>query len=212
MYCFQITETVFINATTAALILYILRPHNQYFQDHLNVIFPSPSQHSKRMFSNNTELLHMHYLIERFHNQLIRICWKHMFWKLTVTWSDKSHTTHTETSPSPHPTSRNMYPELISVHQPMSVIESRLGANWSLVNACQLDHPLADLFAHWAHLMKGPFGYCRAHSVWKLRMTAIWVRAVFMLVGLHKGWYKPVGFSLCWTEQIPGDISQQGFL
>jgi hypothetical protein len=95
----------------------------------------------------------------------------------------------------PFPQPPNMYPELISVHQPMSVIESRLGAKWSLVKACQLDRPLAGQFVHWAHLMKGPFGYCTAHSVWKLRTTTIsapaLTLALFMLVGLPTEWYKP---------------------
>jgi len=142
---------------------------------HLNIIFSAPSQYSKRMDPHNTALrINTTYALFKLRIYLTCICWKHMFWKPTMTWSDKSHITHTATSPPPPlPTSRNKYPQLISVHQPMSVIESRPGAKWSLVNACQLDHPLAGLFAHSAYLMKGPYGYCRAYSVWKLRNAGI---------------------------------------
>jgi hypothetical protein len=156
----------------------------------------------------------MRYFNEEIRILLIRICWKHMFWKLTMTWSDKSHITSTETSPSPPlPPTRNKYPQRSSVHQTMNLFESRPGAKWSLVNACQLDHPLAGLFAHSAHLMKGPFGYCKAHSVWKLRMTGISASALnlalFILIGLHVRWYKPASFHLIWLICILHAVSQQ---
>jgi hypothetical protein len=144
---------------------------------HLNIIFSPPSQYFKRMRPHNTALhinpAHAFYkrrapnlsnthllethVLETYHD---------MKWQIT-------HNSHCNFTISLLPTSRNKYPQLISVHQPMSVIESRPGAKWSLVNACQLDHPLTGLFAHSAHLMKGPFGYCRDHSVWKLRTIGI---------------------------------------
>lgn len=165
---------------------------------HLNIIFLGPSQYPKRMHPHNnalriniayallkrraprlsnTHLLETH-VLETYHD---------MKWQIT-------HNSHCNFTIPPLSTSRNKYPQLISVHQPMSVIESRPGAKWSLVNACQLDHPLAGLFAYSAHLMKGPFGYCSTHSVWKLRTIGISAPAVrlalFMLIGLHTWWQK----------------------
>ena len=168
---------------------------------HLNIIFSASSQYSKRMHPPNTVLrINPAYALSKrraphlYNTHLLEThvleTYHDMKWQIT----HNSHCNFTIPTP-PFPTSRNKYPQLISVHQPMSVIESRPGAKWSLVNACQLDHPLAGLFAHSAHLMKGPFGFCRAYRVWKLRM--IWVSApalkmaLFMLIGLHTGWQKP---------------------